>query len=42
MRDPLTPRELLIVGIATGAVLALLITALYGAAYLSGSILCRI
>jgi hypothetical protein len=42
MRDPLTARELLIVGIATGAALVALVIWLYGVMYLAGAASCSI
>jgi hypothetical protein len=42
MRDPLTARELLIIGIATGAALVTLIVWFYGLMYLSGAASCSI
>jgi hypothetical protein len=42
MRDPLTARELLIIGIGTGAALVTLVIWLYGVMYLSGAASCLI
>jgi hypothetical protein len=42
MRDPLTARELLIIGIGTGAALVTFVFWLYGVMYLSGAASCSI